>query len=139
MGFSVFRFRPFFRSVLMFFGFVPNNFEFSVLVTIAVCSFCSISLSVFSFGKNKIGFLDAVWCCSIPVSLRKICALTISTACTSSLIVFMVFGFDGNLFRFCGFFLIICTVLRCLIYSNAPLFQSLHNLAAFSVPRNNWG
>ena len=51
--------------------FVPNNFEFSVLVTIAVCSFCSISLSVFGFGKNKIGLLDAVWYCSIPVSLRS--------------------------------------------------------------------
>ena len=43
--------------------FVPKHFGFSVLVTIAVCSFRSISLSV--FGKNKTGFsdllFDAVW------------------------------------------------------------------------------
>ena len=52
LGFSILRFRPFFRSV--FSVFVPKNFGFLVLVAIAVCGFCYTSLSVFA--KNNIGF-----------------------------------------------------------------------------------
>ena len=41
------------------------------------------------------------------ISPGKICASTTSTACTSSLILLAVFGFDRNIFRFCGFLLLI--------------------------------
>ena len=41
-----------------------------------------------------------------PVSLRKICASTTSSACTSSLISLPLFGFDRSVFRFCGFLLL---------------------------------
>ena len=41
----------------------------------------------------------------VPVSLRKMCASATSTACTSSLILLAVFGFDRNSFRFGGFLL----------------------------------
>ena len=61
MGFSVLQFVPFFRSV--FSVFVRKNFDFSVLVPVAV--FCSILLSVSGFRQNEIGLLDlpfnAVW------------------------------------------------------------------------------
>ena len=50
LGFSVLRFRPFFR--LVFLVFVPKNFGLSVLVTIAVCGFCFISLSVFDLRQK---------------------------------------------------------------------------------------
>ena len=80
---------------------------FSVLVTIAVCAFCSISLSGFSCRQIKIWFsgllFDAVRC--FLGSLRKIYASTTSTACTSILILLAVmFGFDRNLFRFAVFY-----------------------------------
>ena len=51
LGFSILRFRPFFRS---FFRFLYQ--KTSVLVSVAVCGFCSILLSV--FGKNKMEFSD---------------------------------------------------------------------------------
>ena len=73
------------------------------------------------FGKNKIGLLDllcdAVWCFSGFSSENM--RLKISTTYTSSLILLAVFGFDRNLFRFCGFIITICKVLRFLMYSDA--------------------
>lgn len=38
-----------------------------------------------------------------PVFLGKICSSTTSIACTSSLVLLAVFGFDRNSLRFCGF------------------------------------
>ena len=79
--------------------------------------FCYISLSVFGFRQNiksdfriyhSMRFIGV-----FPVSLRKICASTASTACASSLILLAVFGFR--------FSIIICTVLRYLTYLNGSL------------------
>ena len=38
-----------------------------------------------------------------PVFLGKTCSSTTSIACTSSLVLLAVFGFDRNSLRFCGF------------------------------------
>ena len=59
------------------------------------------------FGKNKIEFsiCHSMQFGVVPVSLRKMCASATSTACTSSLILLSVFGFDRNSFRFGGFLL----------------------------------
>ena len=84
-------------------------------MSVAVCGFCSVSLSVFA-AKIKSGFricYSAMRFGVFPVSLRKIRASTTSTACTSSRILLAVsvlikicFGF--TLFfhffaRFCDF------------------------------------
>ena len=107
-GIGIFGFAVTVNFSISFSAFVPKNFGFSVLVTIAVSSFCSISLSVFGFWqKQNCVFdllFDAVWCFS-KFSAENM-RLTISTTCTSSLILLPVFDFYRNLFRFCVFLLL---------------------------------
>ena len=82
MGFSVFRFWPFFRSVFRFFHLKTSVFRFWCLLLFVVFPFLSIWFSV--SGQNTSGFWDlasvAVFGFSIwfPVSLWQLCT---STAC----------------------------------------------------------
>ena len=109
LGFSILRFRPFFTSVfrfwcpLRFLFYYAIGFRFSAKIK----SGFQISYSM------RFGFF--------PVYFRKICASATSTSCNSCLILLQVFGFDRNLFRFCGF-LILFAGFCCLLYqySNAP-------------------
>ena len=50
LGFSVLRFWPFFRSVFPFFA--PKNFGFSILVSVAVCSFSVLEHLFFGFRQK---------------------------------------------------------------------------------------
>ena len=83
-----------------FFSFCAEKFGFSVLVTIAVSSFCSISVSV--FGKNKIGFsdllFDARWCFSGFSSEN----MRLNNLNRVHIFSDFAYGFD----RFCGFLLL---------------------------------
>ena len=108
LGFSVLQFRSFFRSV-----FVSKILGFSVLVSVTVCGFCSVSLSVSEIGFSNLQFGNAAWCISGFSSIQKIRASTTSTTCTSSRILLAVsvlvkvyFGFAVFYYfsvRLCGF------------------------------------
>ena len=82
-----FLFRGFDHFLDRFFGFCTKKLRIFDLVTVAVCGFCSISLSI--LGKN-FRICYSMRFGVFPISLRKICASTISTACTSSLILLAV-------------------------------------------------
>lgn len=69
-----------------------------VLVSVVVCSFCSISLLVSGLWQKLYLPFNAI-------KLWKICASTTSTACTSSRISHAVFCFYRNLFQFSIIFL----------------------------------
>ena len=95
-------------SAIFYTGFCTKKIDFSVSVSVAICSFCSILLSVIGFwfaSKIKSGFRICYSMRSgvFPVSLRKKSASSTSTACMSSLILLAIFSFHRNLFRFCGF------------------------------------
>ena len=82
---------------------------FSVLVSVAVCGSCSISSLRFRFSaktRSSFRICHSMQFGVFPVSLRKICASTTGITCTSYLVSLEVFGFDRNLFRFCGFLLL---------------------------------
>ena len=82
---------------LVFQYLYQKKFGFVVLVTILVCGFCSISLSVFS--ENKIGFLDllfdVVWCfpgfSSENMHLNNLNRMYVFS------VFLVVFSFDRNL------------------------------------------
>ena len=88
-------------SAIFYTGFCTKKIGFSVSVSVAICGFCSISLSVIRFwfsSKIKSGFRI---CYSMRsgvflVSLRKKSAPTTSTACTSFLILLTIFDFHRN-------------------------------------------
>ena len=93
LRFSVLRFRSFFRSVFRFLYQKTSVFWFWCLLQFLFY----FALGFRSPAKIQSGFRI---CYSMhfgvfPVSLRKICASTTSTACTlTSLILLSVFGFE---------------------------------------------
>ena len=74
--------------------------------------------------KIKLGFriCSSMGFGVFPLSLRKICTSTTSTAYTSSLILLALSAFDRSLFRFCGFLLLFARFFG-LLYS--PMLPSL--------------
>jgi len=106
LGFSVLA-----VSLISFSFFVPQKtsaFRFWWLLRFLFYLALGFRFSV--FGKIKIRFSDLLFECSLVFffgfPLGKYAPLTTSTACTSSLILLADFGFDRNLFRFCGFLLL---------------------------------
>ena len=106
------------RGTLGFLVFVPKDFGFSVLVFIAVCGSFFFQHLVFGFRRSYLRFFGFVMRCGFWVFL--FCPIS-------------GFRFYPNFYAVLRFWVIFSSVLRFLIYPNAPLNKRFSTLPAAKV------